>query len=348
MPAKVINPFNDDVISDAEAETAELATQTQQAAAETQVATSETTQVKPETQAPATETQQQPAKQENYIPLARFNEVNERMKAAERERNELAEKWARMDERAKQRREAQAAAEAAAKQAERPDPALDPVGAQLWDVTEKLNQQQAAFNQWQQQFQQTTTGLQQNQEQAQFSNWVVSQAQEYARQDPEYFQKATHVANQKVQLLTELGMPQEEAVKVVQAEAAFIARVAQQYGRNFAPIIAKYGTAWGYGPTGVNGNGVAQTPNGQAPAIQQQQPNARIQQLQRGQQAQGIGHLGGGNEAQTAYRNYTPAQIAALSEREWSALMANPATAKELRYAVAMAEGIDPTEMGRV
>jgi hypothetical protein len=336
--ATVINPFNEEVLTDDAAEQAELNPPVeQQQAAPEPVA-------KPETQAPAQDQgQQQPPKQENYIPLARFNEVNERMKAAERERNELADKWARMDERSKQVREAQQAAQAAARAAERPDPAVDPVGAQLWDVTETLKQERAAREQLATQFQQTIQGIQGNQQTSDLTNYVLQDVQRFSTQKPDYINAVNYLAAKRTEFWQTVGYDPEHAKGIVQMEAMAVAQKARETGQSPAQIYYNLAGQFGYS------NGVAQAPNGQGGGVPNQQPNARIQQLQRGQQAQGIGHLGGaGGEAQTSYRNYTPAQIAALSEREWSRLMADPVAARELKYALAMAEGIDPTEMGRI
>jgi len=348
MAAPKIDPFGDGEALDLTAEVAEQ----ESAAPETQTAA-------PAESAPAQEAQQQAepdaSRPEQAVPYPRFKEVVEQRTAAQqerdriaKERDELREKWARYDERAKQLAEANQFAAQQAKQAQqaaqRPDPTIDPTGAELYDTRQKLAQIEANFNQFQQQYQQTAGNLQQHQVAQEHSNWIQYQAQSYAQQDPHYFEKAQKAANWRIGFWQKLGMTPDEASERVQQESMLITAEARKHGVNFAPFIAELADVldlMASRQSGGNGNGQAhQNGNGNA---------QKLQQVAAGQRVQGIGHLPGNTgDNQGSYRTYTPAQIAGMSEGEFSRVMANPKLKADLQYAMALAEGIDPNQMGRI
>jgi len=349
MPAPKINPFNDPVLTDDAAATEELGS-ADQAQPQEPAPVQQADQGQPPPVQQQADQVVEPPNKTGVVPYDRFKEVNERAKAAEKEAADLREKWARMDERARQaaegRQAAEQAREAARRAAERPDPAVDPVGADLWDMKTLLAQERAARQAEQARWQQTAQGLQQNQEEAQFAGWVNQQAQHYATQDPAYFEKATFAANERIEFWQQLGLAPEAARDIVQKESVLLAKIAQQNGVNFAPIVAKLAAKWGYqAPQQQNGNGqrlAVQSP-------QAQQNAARLETVRNGQRAQGLGHIPGtGAEGATSYRNYTASQLAAMSDGEFNAVKANPQKWAELQYAIAIAEGLDPAEMGRL
>ncbi len=51
-----------------------------------------------------------------------------------------------------------------------------------------------------------------------------------------------------------------------------------------------------------------------------------------------------GNEGKTAYRDYTPQQVEAMSEAEWSRVQSDPQTWAELQYAMKRHEGLQDYE----
>lgn len=280
------------------------------------------------------------------VPYDRFKEVNERRAAAEKERDELREKWARMDERTRQINEAREAAQQQAQEAqraaERPDANIDPVGAKLWDLEERDRKREQELSAAQQRLQELQGGFQQNQQLQAFTNYVTYDVQRYKAQHPEYDEAATFAAQKRQEAWMAAGATPEVARNIVQRESEALANLAMQNGRSVAEAVHMLAKQWGFQPQApANGNG-------QRPA-QPSANQARLDQVQRAQSHQGIGHIpGGGNEATTSYKNYTPAQIAEMSEAEFSRIKANPRAWAELQYAMGVAEGIDPNDMGRI
>jgi len=267
-----------------------------------------------------------------------------------RERDELRERWARIDERSNQIREA---AEAERRQraeaeraAERPDPPIDPVGARQWDLEERVQRAEAANVELRNQFIQARDGFQGNLQQNEFSSWVQWQAQEFTRSTPDYLDAAKYAAAKRIDTWQELGMPPEVARDLVEKESILVASVARQYNVNFAPVIYKLAQEWGWKPAVANGNGAAparqQTPAAQANA-------QRLEQARRGQGMQGLNRASGaGGEASTNYRNYTKAQLGEMSEGEWATVKANPQAWEDLRFALAREEGVDVADTRRL
>lgn len=341
---KINNPgfAAEDTMTDEAAEQAELAEGTeagdtqQQATEQGQeaAATSETP--------PAEGATQEPPNKTGVVPYDRFKEVNDRYRATEKELNEQREKWARLDERTKQIKEAREQAERARAEAEqaakRPDPALDPVGAELWDVRQQNQQLVAQFNQLNAQFQQQSQGLQQTTQQAEFTNWVNTEAERYDRQNPGYYDAATFAANKRMELWQKVGATPELARDIVARESFFLTALARQSGKSFAPIVVELAQNWGWqNPAAQNGNGAAK-PAATGTAANNAQ---RLAQAQRGQAMQGLSRGSGGPaQAATAYKNYTPAQIAEMSDAEWFAVRKNPEKMLELATAIANHEGV--------
>ena len=307
MPApKVVNPFSDnDIVSDAEAEAQELGegggAAEQEAGAQP---AQQPVQTQPKTQQPAADAE--PPNKTGVIPYERFKEVNDRAKQAEAKAAEMSERWARLEERQnllqESRRAAEAQRQAANQAAQRPDPNIDPIGAELYDTKQALAQQAQTIQAIQQQFQNTTQGLQQTQEEAQFSNWVQNQVQAYSAQDPQYIQKATHAAEWRMGFWQQMGLTPDAARDIVQKESVLLAKIAQQNGVNFAPIVAQLAERVGYQSPQAQ-----QQPNGQRqPAPQTQQNAALLNQVRKGQAVQGLSNIpGSGAEGATSYKNYT-------------------------------------------
>lgn len=335
MPEPRVVVFNaNETMSDADAEKVELSegTEQQQPASEQSAEQAQS------------ETQQQPAadteapNKTGVVPYARFQEKVKETNEAKREAAELRERWARLEERQKVAREEREATqrqqEQAARAAERPDPTVDPIGAELWDLKEWKKNQEQVVSQLQQRFTEQVTGIQQNQETSEFNNWVQQQAQTFHSQNPHYYDVATHAANKRIEFWQALGAPPEVAKELVQKESFLVAAVARQFGGQFAPAIYKLGSDWGWQAP------QAQTQNGNGAAPQNQQ---RLQQVKAGQAVQGLGRVpGAGGESQTNYRNMSFADLANISEAEHTRLMADKGPAgKDYRAALARAEGVE-------
>ena len=346
MPKAQVNPFNENLLTEEAAEAEELTeggAPQQDGAAPVQ---QEMVPAPAKTDAePAGEGEHGagPVDREKYSNvLQALRSERERAKAFEKELAEarpIREQWARLEERQNVLREARTQAEAAAqaqqRAAERPDPAVDPVGAELYDLKQRDVQREQALVALQTQLQNFGQNYQQNQEGAQFSNWVQAEAQQYVAQDPEYMQKATFAANKRIEFWSGLGAPPDVARKMVEAESVLIARVAQQYGGRFAPLVAGLAQQWGY-----------QSPNGQQTQPQNGGAQQRLQQVAAGQKVQGISRIpAAGPATQTVVRNMSAIDLANMSEAEFARIKANPQLRAELAYAMANAEGVEPEEM---
>jgi hypothetical protein len=325
----------------------ELATDAEVEAIETQ---QEPTQQQPTQQEPAQPTTEQPPAPEapqEPVPYVRFQQLNDTNKALEKELAEHREFRTRLDERQRliqqANEQAQRQAEAQRYAAERPDPALDPIGAQLYDLQAERVNDRAEIQQLKGQLNQFGQNYQNGQEQAAFMGWVKDEANAYNAQDPHYIPAAKYCADRRVNFWRTVApnAPAGLAERMVEAESVLIARLAQQYGGKFAPALAKLARDWGYQP---QTNGAQANGSPRPPASPQA---ARLQQVQAGQRVQGLGAVpaaAGNADGTSAYRNYSPVDIANMSEREFMAAMANPATARDLRYAMARAEGFDNGE----
>lgn len=335
MAAPKIDPFADgEAIELEQAEAEELGGE-QQSATETPDVGAQQADATPEGKEPAA------------IPYPRFKEVNEAKRAAEqrlgeaeKERNELRERWARLDERRNQLTEAQQQANAQAQQArvaaERPDSTIDPLGAELFDLKQNLAQEQQARIALQNHYQQNVGNIAQTQQQTEFNNWVQYQAQTYATtENPRYFEQAKYLADWRIGYWQKFGMTPEAARERVAQESVLIAAEARQNGVNFAPIVSELARSVGWQD---------------APQQQQGNDNAqKLAQIQAGQRVQGLGHLPGSSGENTiGYRNYSASQIADMSEAEFARAMSSAKSKKDIEYALAIAEGIDPSQMGRL
>lgn len=331
--AKQVNPFRSnqgDTVTDEEAERIE--TQPQPAAPQ------ETPPPEPAAERPAPAPDEQ--RPTETVPYERFKELAERRQALEREVAEHRDFRARLEERQRVIHEANEIAQRQAEQqrrvAQRPDPGLDPIGAELHDLRAAREQDRAELEQLRQvtaqSYQNYNTGL----EQQNFSTWVQNEANSYAQQDTGYFPAAKHAADWRIDFWKRIApnAPPGLAEKLVEGESIMIARLAQQYGGKFAPEVARLAKQLGFQGPAVNGAAPR-------PRTAQQQ---RLQMVQGGQRLQGLGAVPAGSnapEGASAYRNYSAVDIAQMSEREFNAAMANPQTARDLRYAMAKAEGLE-------
>jgi hypothetical protein len=295
----------------------------------------------PQTQPPGEQAQSE------AVPYWRFKQLLDANKTINDELAQHRDFRTRLDERQRLIQEAnEQASRIAAEQrrvAERPDPTTDPVGAELYDLKTARSQDRATIEQLQGQLNQFGQTYQSGQEQAAFSGWVTNEANTYAAADPHYFPAARYAAEKRVNFWRTIApnAPQGLAEKMVEAESVMIARLSQQYGGKFAPAVAQLAREWGFAP---NGNGQQNGTAARRPVSPQAQ---RLQQVQQGQRLQGLGAVpaGGNTGGASSYRNYGPAEIAGMSEKEFNAALSNPATAADLKYAMSRADGLEDEEV---
>jgi len=231
--------------------------------------------------APTTE-KPKPATEDRMVPIARLNEVIN-------ERNQLRESWARLDERRQlaQQLESQAqqTAEAARVAATRPDPDVDPQGARIWDLEQKLTQTMQAIPQLQQNFQQTAQTFQQQQAQLQMQQYENMDVQRAVAAHPDYMSALGHLKEVRVGLNMKLGYSREQAEQLWNVETRAYVAQAMQNGTSATEYAYEMAKLTGYQGSQINGNGTAaaQPTNGAPNGAQ------RITQLQNGQKVQGLG-----------------------------------------------------------
>ncbi|MBA0088417.1 MAG: hypothetical protein HRJ53_25810, partial [Acidobacteria bacterium Pan2503] len=132
-------------------------------------------------------------KHEEAVPFERFDQLNQRLAAAEQQlsqANEYRERWARLEERQKQAAEAQAAARAAVEAAERakarPDPELDPSGARSWDAEQRAIRAEQQVAWMSQQLGQFAQGQQVQNANYDMQNWLAFQVPQARMRFPDY------------------------------------------------------------------------------------------------------------------------------------------------------------------
>jgi hypothetical protein len=216
-------------------------------------------------------------KPENVVPVERLQEVI-------RERNDLRERWARMDEKAKIaaqiQQQAQATAETARIQAQRPDPDVDPAGARIFDLEQKLAQQDQKFQQFQNTFQGTTQQFNEHQARLQLQQFENMDVQRAMAAHPDYMNALAHLRNTRITLNQRLGYTPEQAAALWETEKNAYVAQAMQNGVSATEFAYEMAKTVGYQPPQANGA---------APANGATNGAARIQQLQNGQKVQGLG-----------------------------------------------------------
>src|SRR6516164_866018 len=197
----------------------------------------------PSPPAQPTEPEPTPEQQAEIDRLERqLAELQQRDEATRRELAAREEQFWRLDEREKQIAEARQAADQAVKQYEqqqadaRPED-WDPVGQRLWDQNKQLEQLGARIQQHEQ-----------VRAQAEFNQWVNSQGQAFAQQNPDYQQAVEFLAADRVKFWQNAGYPQQQAIHIVASEASALANSARKTGKNFAAILYNEARARGYRP----------------------------------------------------------------------------------------------------
>lgn len=233
------------------------------------------------------------------IPYERFKEVNDKAKTLEDQLTAEREKGARLDERIKMARESeeraaaqarqQPAPEAPTKLGARPDPGIDPIGADIWDVrrenevlAHKLEQNQAAVGQ-------TSQQMQIDRQQQEFAGWVNNDARQFRAQHADYDQATAHVYQFRVNYWTSLGLDEDKARAIVDQEAVASANLARQNGKSAAAGFYELARQVGY-----NGNGAQSATQAATPEVlpsPTQAARERLNQVRNGQKFQGLSRV---------------------------------------------------------
>ena len=286
---------------------------------------------------------------ERTVPFSRFQEMVTQRNAERQRAAELQERWARIDERSKQVREAQEAAqrqaEAQKHAAEQPDPQIDPAGYDLWMKERRIEALENQVRQFGQNFNQMQQGYQQDQQTTQFNNWVVAQAQDYARSTPDYFEAAQHAANWRVGFWEKLGLPNEQARQLVMAESNLLANISRQTGKPFPAIVYDLAKSVGYqgrvAAPATNGNGAIPQVTSQAAS----QAGKVLAQVAKGQAMQGLSRTGSAESGgKSRYAMMTPEELSRVPEAQWQKDWANPQIRAEMVQAMKKLDGFSDEE----
>jgi hypothetical protein len=305
-------------------------------------------------EAPAPEQQQatppkEPAKKAppKAIPYERFKEAIEKGNALAEQLAAERETKARLDERLKMIRESEerAAAEKAkqppaevpSKLGARPDPTIDPIGADLYDVrreneilAHRLEQNQAAVGQNSQQ-------MQADRDRQEFSNWINNDVAQFRAQHPDYEQATAHVFQFRVNYWKRLGLGDEQAQAIVNQEAFASASLARANKRSAAEGFYELAKEVGYQP---NGNG-AGSPPAKTPEVLPSPTQAakdRLNQVRKGQAFQGLSRVPAEKSENLDWSSMTAQELADYPEDQLAEDLNDPVKGPMLRKVYARLE----------
>lgn len=182
-----------------------------------------------------------PKKRDGRVPLRKLMAAEEKRKEAEKQIEELREKFNRADERLRMFYEAQQPRQVEQpKEAAPPDPTVDPIGAIEWQ-----RQQIEQTRQWQEQ------QLRAHQEQAaiaQIDNGYRQAWGQFANNQPDAMDAYQHFLKATAAVLRAQGFSKEQADQHVENEERKIAVAAFRQGVNPAEIIYREALEMGYTP----------------------------------------------------------------------------------------------------
>jgi len=283
---------------------------------------------------------------EEAVPYERFSQVYEENKRKDQQLSELREKWARLEERSNLAREAQAryeqeqqAAATKAKIPEKPDPAIDPYGAQLWERDRQIEALGKRLEEVTTGLGQTNQQLQQSSQLNDFNLWLTNDITNYRARQPDYEQAASHARNARIGFWQSVGLPPEQAEVIVNNEALAIAYAARQNNKSAAQAYYDAAKVMGY-QTGAPGSVVA---NGAAPApapAAAPTPQEKMAQLKKGQAAQGLSRAPVLDENNANWSALTAQQIADMDENDFVEALQDPQRAQQINKALERLEGL--------
>lgn len=297
----------------------------------------------PQAQAPPQPPQQAPPQQTQpekhpptHVPRDRFNEVNEERKQLRARVAELSEKWARLEERAKLAQEAQEriskAAEAPATPP-RPDPEVDPYGAQLWDRDRKIEELERRYQSIEQNTTKTAEQVQQQAQAREFETWFKNNEDAYRRSNPDYDQASLYARQKLEEYWRAIGMPEQAVQQTVSQLAYSVADTARRLNQNPAEAYHKLAQMMGYAPQ----QAAVVTPQ---PAPAPSQAQQTLAQVQKGQQFQGLSNVPAANVENENWTTMTAAELADMPDDVFVQKMNDPRERQKIEQLYARLEGV--------
>jgi hypothetical protein len=209
--------------------------------------------------------------------LERERELREQLAAREAELQAQREAWARLEERQRLLQELQQKQQPQ-EDPNRPDPSIDPVGAELYDLRKKVQELEGLREQWNQYQQQNAAYSQQLAEANKLNLWLQQDIERVRAEKPDYDDAVRAAYQYRIQLWQNAGYTPEQAQDIVQREALAIAAQARARGKSAAELYYAAGKPL-----------LAQ--QAPQPAQKTQQPSAaeKLKTIQKGQKFQGLG-----------------------------------------------------------
>lgn len=253
----------------------------------------------------------------------RIQELVAERKELESKLREERERWARLEERQKLISEEKAAAKAAedraAEEAERaaarPDPAIDPIGAELWDLKEENRKFRDELTETRKAVSADITSTRQQAEVQAFSNSLNNDLAAFRAAHADYDEAAQFVTRARQEFWQSVGKTPEEAFHLVQQEALAVAKSALDAGQS--PAEKYYGLAkqWGWKKAESSAEKPAAIP-----------PKEKLKQIAAGQERVGFGRSANAVEdnGDTDIMSMTPAQFADLPEDQFLMMLKDP------------------------
>lgn len=268
--------------------------------------------------------------------LARLRQQRDRLRAdnAERDRQiaDLRAEQERWRARQELEREAQERVRRMQHEASRPDPEVDPVGAQMWDMQNQLRQQnefiQAVQRERQAQQQYMNEQQQTHQMLQEVDRFVDADLKAYRAANPEfnYDEASLFVQKKIVDMWMSTGLTEQQALAVTANQFAAIARSAQMNNQSACATVAQLSRDLGYQQSNGNGRQPAPAANGTQESAAQ-----KITRVNKAQKMQG---LGGKTPAERTVAEdiglISSEQLAEMSDDQYLELKSNPQTARML------------------
>jgi len=249
----------------------------------------------PDAEAVAAAETAEPEKQQSSA-QKRIQGLIARNKELEQQLGTVNEQRVRLEERRKmmQEREAAEAAEVQRKQqearaAERPDPMIDPVGAQLWDVSQQNRELMARVSQMTEQFQQFGQQVNQQNGQLAVEQYLNTDYQRVRSVYPDIDNAIAYLRDARIEMNQNLGYSPEHAAALWEIERQAYVNQARQNGVSVNDFAYKMAQRVGYQIAVPNGNGNGVTAPRAVTAQTIPNGRERVGQLQRAQQMQGLG-----------------------------------------------------------
>ena len=276
-------------------------------------------------------------------PYSRVKELSKKNKELEEALQSERLRLARLDERAQVAREAEERArqqpqkpvEVPSKLGARPDAAIDPIGADLYDVRRENEILAYRLEQNERGVGQTAQQVEQTRQQQEFANWVNNDASTYRAQHPDYDAATAHAYAWRVKHWQQrLGLPEQNARAIVDQEAVATAQIARQNGKSAAQAFYELAQETGYNSMTVPATATVDGVKRPEVEVAGQGARERMEQVRKGQKFQGLGRVPSESPANIDWSNMDAQTLADMPEDEFLERINDPVQGPQLRKAL--------------